>query len=147
MKAKFNLGVALIAMVMCFSSCCTVKRMGYSMATIGGKPGTEISNVITKDYLGQIDDDGYGTIKLKNSSSSARILLTDPSGSRSIMSLEPSFDADVFWNIFFAPGFIVDFATGNCYNFDGIYGGHRATRHSESKPIVVTTTTTTTVVK
>lgn len=110
--------ILLVAVVITFSSCCTLFSSSKQDVTFTGPEGTKIYDASNNMKLGEIGADEVTTIKIKKKREDKTLLAKKDGYKPSSLVLESTFNNACLWNILFWPGFLIDLGTQKMNKWD-----------------------------
>ena len=112
-QALFMIGSYLLLL----SSCCTIFSGTKQTITFQAPNGTKIYDATTNVKVAEVKDGQTATIQIRKRRED-RILVAHHTGCMpTTFMLETSFNGHTLWNLFFWPGFLVDFITEKMYKW------------------------------
>ena len=110
--------LAILISLVSFSSCATILTSPTQPITFAGEDGIKIFNTKTNSKIAEIGKENTITVKMKKGLENMNVIAKKEGYKNQYFTIQSSFDAVAICNIFFWPGFLVDFVTGQIYKYD-----------------------------
>lgn len=108
----------LVLPCLLLSSCCTVFTSSKQAVTFTAPNGTKIYDAATNLKIAEVKQDNTVTTKIKKERENKQLIARKDGFQPTPFLLETKFNANSLWNILFWPGFLVDFGTGQMFQWD-----------------------------
>jgi hypothetical protein len=108
----------VLALALMTSSCATLFSGSSQPITFSGLEGTKIYDAATNMKLAEIGAGKTATVNIKKKVGDKQLLAKKDGYKNTPLILESSFNNTALLNIFFWPGFIVDYGTGKMNKWD-----------------------------